>query len=129
MEFPGTMNLVAFSVLFSLGIGFLWCSRIDDLAASFSKNQPISDDSLILCKIISNYLIKYFRKNRTFVSIIVSASENEPNRFRGDFSHNLVDSVATSGFGYNVLDRLHNSTGDNMKAFNLIVVHDRMALR
>lgn len=119
-----TMNLVAISVLLSLCDGFVWCSHID-----LALKQSMLDESVIPGKIINNYLGKYISNSEIFVSVIVSPSREEQNRFRDDFSYNLVNAVASAGFAYSVLNKLNNDTGHNWNAFNIILAHDSTALQ
>lgn len=124
VKLTDTMNLLAISSFFLFFVGFLWCSRVD-----LAVNQPTFDDSVILGKIISNFLKKYFSNNKIFVSIIFSADGKEQNRFWNDFTSNLVGIAASTGFAYNVLDKLDNATRDNMNQFNLFIVRNSTVLQ
>lgn len=121
------MKLRAIFIIVSLlWGGCVWCMR-----DALNMSQPLSGESAIVGQIISNFLKTYFSDEKMFVSVILVApgSEHLNRSFRMDFSHNVIDSVVSAGFAYNVLDNLDNDTHSNQNAFNLIIAHDGVELR
>lgn len=92
-------------------------------------SQPLSGESAIVGKIISNYLERYFNDDKMFVSVIFVRSGNEQIPFRNDFSHNVINSVASAGFAYNIKNKLDNASYDNQNSLNLIIAHDSVELQ
>lgn len=100
-------------------ISFCSCSFFD-----LAQNQPENDEKVILGEILNNYIRKYFIDGH-FVSLIILPSEREQNR---DIFNSFSNREST-GFIYNILDKLDNTTRDSRSSLNLIVVDESKQLQ
>lgn len=106
---------------------FPWISSVSFSDYNFVIYQSISDESVILGEIITNYLVKYFSDDRVFVSIIFAPLKKQRNHFKEDFLLNLFDDPALTKFDHNILDRLDTST-HYRHSFNIILIDDSKSL-
>lgn len=92
-------------------------------------DQLWSVESGIFAKIISNFLKKYFSDGQIFVSIVFPSLEKEKHHFLQDLFANLFNDPTMEMFACNFLNKLDNSTHENRRTFNLILVDDSESLK
>lgn len=92
-------------------------------------DQSNIDEIIIVRRIVTHFLIKYFSDNQIVVSVIISPSEKATNQFRTDLEYNLFGDLVAAGFSLIALDKLDNASRGNRNSFNLIVVGDIAALQ
>lgn len=103
-------------------------------AASLHKdlitNLDVANESVILAKVINNYLMKYFRNDPIFVSIVLEPS-NEPRKYSyADlFVSMFACSTTFTTFTYNILSELSNISRGRKHAFNLILIDESKSLK
>lgn len=115
------------NIFYLLIVIFPLTSSIKFSSYNFVINQSISDESVILGEIITNYLVKYFSDDRVFVSIIFAPLKTQRNHFKEDFLLNLFDDPALNKFDHDILDRLDTSI-HYRHAFNIILIDDSKSL-
>lgn len=114
-------------ILFLL-INILYVRSIVQLpkrTSSYANNKKI-----ILTKIASNYLDKYFDHEQVYFSIMSSSSNIDQKYFQTDLIVNLVKSSKLSNYSHsflNQMDQLEDKR-ETKNVFNLIFVDDRNAL-
>lgn len=118
------MKLGIFFAIFLLCIECLWCSSINSVV-----KKQVTDENVILRKIIINFLEKYFIDEQIYVSLLHLPCEKEQNQFQCDVLQDLYIDLEVAGFTYNVLNRLYNTTQGNRNSFNLVMVEDCAALQ
>lgn len=98
---------------------------------NFEIGQTVTDDSVILGEVITNYLIRYFSEDSVFVSIVLGPSTKcrGDRHFHQDFFNELFDNPKLTEFSHNVLDKMDASALDRRNAFNLILVEDSNSLK
>lgn len=100
--------------------------------ASYNKlsiDQSKTEKSMILSDIVTNYLIKYFDNEKTFVSIIYPASHKiEQKYFWHDFFHYLFDDPTFTRFDHNALHKLDDSIFNKRESFNIILIDENVYL-
>lgn len=84
--------------------------------------QNEMSEQLILAEIITNYLIKYFSDEQTFVSMILAPSEKDQQYFYEDFFKDLFDHPTLTEFPHNIQYHLDNAVRDHRSAFNIIFI-------
>lgn len=95
---------------------------------TFSVERSKANNAVILSEIITNYIVKYFSKEKFFVSMVLKSSKNDQFRFEEEFFDHLFNDLYQAEFAHTVIDRLDNVTYDNRNAFNLILVDDSSIL-
>lgn len=90
--------------------------------------QSIDDESVVLGGIITQFLTKYFSKNKFFISIILGLSKKETNHFQEDFFNELFDNPVLTNLPHNILNKLDRSIQDHRNAFNLVLTEDGESL-
>lgn len=118
------MNLFRYLLICATSIGFILSSR-----SYFEIEQSNTDDSVILGEIVTNYLIKYFRDEQIYVSIVLPPSKYDQFNFQEDLFVNLFDSPQLTEFASSTLERLDNTVQDHRNAFNMILIDDSESLR
>lgn len=112
-------------------IQFLFCYTIAIAIASqnnFSINKSKSVESIVLSKLVGNFLIKYFSDEPNHISIVVSNIKAQKGYFQDDFLTNFLTEVNFSVFDYNVNDRIQSNITHN-HVFNLILFDNYESLR
>lgn len=118
------MNFGIISILFVLYVSFVLGSR-----DNFVIEQSVSDETVILGEIITNYLIKYFSDAQIFVSFILAPSQNnQMDGLEEDFFENLFDDPILTKFACNILDKLDMAIHDHRNAFHMILIDDSKSL-
>lgn len=112
--------------LFILGLSapFIWPLN----GVNFHVEQSSADDSVVLGVILTNFLIKYFRDDSIFVSIVLGPSKPNQTYLTEDFFDELFDDAALTEFAYNVCYNLNNTISDRHYSFNIIFVNDFQSL-
>lgn len=118
------MNLYTFAIIISLCAESTLCFQND-----ITTSQPSSGESVILGKIIRNYLKKYYSDAKIFISIIFPSSKKGNQRFFDDFFINFFNDPKMEMLDRNILSKLDNSIHENRLAFNLILVEDSESLQ
>lgn len=95
---------------------------------AFSIKRSKANNAIILSEIITNYIVKYFSKEKFFVSMVLKSSKNDRTHFEEEFFDHLFNDLDQAEFAHNVIDKLDNVTYDNRNAFNLILVDDSSIL-
>lgn len=80
--------------------------------------------SIILGKIISNFLIRYFGEDQIFISIVLASSSKHRRYFHGDLFVNLFGNPVLRKFASNTMYKLDDAIPDHRNAFNLLLVDD-----
>lgn len=93
---------------------------------SFALNQLSLDESVILNKIITNFIAKYLDHQKIFVAFICASSGDESNL--EDLFFNLFDDSSLTEFTYSVSDKLRNDLYRQRIAFNIILTKNSMSL-
>lgn len=118
------MNFQLLTLLFIIYVSLVLSSH-----NNFKIEQSVSDESVILGGIITNYLIKYFSDEQIFISFILESSQsNQMNDFEEDFFENLFDDPVLTGFAYNILEKLDNEIHGHRSAFHLILIDNSKSL-
>lgn len=112
------MNWNIIFIAFSPFAVFISCSRIN-----FEPTQSVADESVIVGKIITNYLLKYFSHEQICVSVIHPTS-NKRNYFQNDIFDLLFDDSSSTERTYNILNHTGNINCNHRSTFNLIFVDD-----
>lgn len=86
-------------------------------------NQSSADISVVLCKIITNFLAKYISDKQIFVSIIIPPSKNQHNHLKENVCSHLFYNAGLPAFDYNIVDRLVDNLYTR-HSFNLILTDD-----
>lgn len=118
-----TMNLIQILTILSIG-------AVTSLHEDYVTNIAITNENVILAKIITNYLTKYFRDDPIFVSIVLEPS-NEARKYSiGDLFISLFACSTTfTEFTYNILSELSNISRGRKHAFNLILIDESKSLK
>lgn len=80
--------------------------------------------SVILGKIISNFLIRYFDDDQIFISIVLASSSKHRRYFHGDLFIKLFDDPVLKKFASNTMYKLDDAIHEHRNAFNLLLVDD-----
>lgn len=117
------MNLIQILTILSIG-------AVTSLHEDYVTNIAITNENVILAKIITNYLTKYFRDDPIFVSIVLEPS-NEARKYSiGDLFISLFACSTTfTEFTYNILSELSNISRGRKHAFNLILIDESKSLK
>lgn len=105
-------------LLFLLRIIFVFTFQKDLVV-----NQSNADVSVVLCKIITNFLVKYISDKQIFVSIIIPSSKNQHNHLKENVCSNLFFNAGFPTFDYNIVGRLVDYLYTR-HSFNLILTDD-----
>lgn len=84
--------------------------------------KVVQNEAIILTEIVGNYLHKYLNSHGVFLSIALSSSTTDQQRFQQDFVSNLVMDTKLNDFSFNILNTLDQSRLGNIDAFNLVLV-------
>lgn len=95
---------------------------------NFDIKPSRDDESVVLRKILINYIVKYFSEDQIYISIVVGTSTKERIYFHDDFFYNLFHDPKMENFTYNVLDGLDDTVRDKRSAFCLILTADTKSL-
>lgn len=104
-------------ILQSMGCGSHWLN-------TFSIEPSKFNNAIVLSEIITNYIVKYFSKEKYFVSMVVKSSKTDKLHFEEEFFDHLFNDLDQAEFAHNIIDKLDNATYDNRNAFHLILVDD-----
>lgn len=104
-------------IIFLCVVASASCSQSD-----FVSTRPSSDNSVILSKIIINFLEKYFSNAGIYVSIILPPSERGKHNFLDDFFIEFFNDPRMKMFAINILDKLEIKTTKWRQTFDLILV-------
>lgn len=118
------MNFLRILLICTISIGFALNSP-----SHFQIEQLITDESVVLGEIITNYLVKYFSSKQIYVAIVLAPSKYDQFNFQEDLFVNLFDDPQLSEFGSSNLDRLDNTIRKFRNAFNMILIDDSESLR
>lgn len=91
---------------------------------AFSVERSKANNAIILSEIITNYIVKYFSKEKFFVSMIFKSAKKDLKIFEEEFFDHLFNNLDQAEFAHNIIDKLDNATYDNRNAFNLILVDE-----
>lgn len=89
-----------------------------------SIERPKTSNAIILSEIITNYVVKYFSKEKYSVTLVLKSLKNDEFHFEEEFFDHLFNQLDQAEFSHNIIDKLDNTTYDNRNALNLILVDD-----
>lgn len=99
-------------------VGFInkLCIECSLLTTNFYR-----DEAAMVTDIICNYLYNFVSKEYSFLSIVLSSSNDEQRYFQ----ENIIEVLMKSQFDsltYDIRDKVEQSRGGNTNAFNLLLI-------
>lgn len=97
----------------------------------YTLNQSMSDESVFLSEIITNYTKKYITEDYQMSISATLASFNlngDQRYFQEDVLSNLVNGKYLTYFTYNIFNNVNSPTFDRRNTFNLILIDDTKLL-
>lgn len=89
-------------------------------------NRSANDESTVLADIVSNFLIKYFKDDQIYLSII-PPFRNEESYFFDDFIFKLFENLALKNLPHSILHKLDGKVRYK-HSFFLIFISDNESL-
>ena len=112
LVFTSKMDYIFILIIYSFSVK---CNVL--LAENFVQN-----DAIILTEIVGNYVHKYLNSHGVFLSVALSSSSVDQQRFQQDLVNNLVMDTKLNNFSFNILNTLDQSRLGNIDAFNLVLI-------
>lgn len=95
----------------------------------FITVQSESSQTVILSKIITNLLIKYFGNDQYFISFIIPPMKKRTDYVEEDLLAKFFSGTTLPTFQYNIRKRLHKYILKEKQEFNVILIGDYKWLR
>ena len=99
------------------------------LPTNFEIQTNESNDTVVLSKIISNYIVRYLSDETVFISLVYASYNENVIRFHEELTTNLCQNANRTDFSYNIGNALIGQRRLRRRAFNIILVDDITSLR